>query len=219
MNAPTLDPRLLRRRTVRRLDAGANGISMTPEEFQAVTDWDRRYRYELIQGVVIVSPAVSTGEADPNEELGHLLRSYAETPLGSILDLTVYERDVRVGAKTIRRCDRAIWTGLGRMPDIDEDIPSIIVEFVSRGKRNYLRDYVEKRREYLAAGVKEYWVINRFTGQLHVLFPPGATIEEVVIRPPQTYSTPLLSGFELPLERLLAKGVRWDKSKGKKRRS
>jgi Uma2 family endonuclease len=217
MNAPLMHPALQDHDTGLRLDAGANGMYMTVEEFEAITDWDENHRYELIEGVVVVNPAVSTGEADPNDYLGYLLRHYQEShPLGKAIDLTVYERDVRVGKKTIRRCDRAIWIGLGHDPDTRRDVPAIVVEFVSSGRRNFLRDFVDKRREYLAAGVQEYWVINRFTGSMHVFFPPGGLTAERVVEESETYTTPLLPGFELPLTRILAKGVRWDKPKRKK---
>jgi Uma2 family endonuclease len=184
---------------------------MTPEEFDAVTDWDENFRYELINGVVIVSPAVSTGEADPNEDLGYLLRYYQENhPRGGVLDLTVYERDIRVG-DNIRRCDRAVWIGLGRNPDVKADVPTIVVEFVSYGKRNYLRDFVDKRAEYLSSGVKEYWIINRFSRLLHVFTPPPENHQERVVQESEIYTTPLLPGFELPLARILAKAIRWGK--------
>jgi Uma2 family endonuclease len=194
-----------------RLDASANGTLMTASEFEAVRDWDDQYRYELIHGVVVVSPAVSIGEADPNDDLGYLLRTYQEQhPEGKALDLTVYERDVYV-SENIRRCDRALWIGLGREPDIRQDVPTIVVEFVSEGRRNLLRDYVEKRGEYLAGGVREYWVINRFTRLMHVFTPPLDENREQVVPENETYTTPLLPGFELPLGRLLAKATRWDK--------
>src|SRR5208337_602516 len=38
--------------------------------------------------------------------------------------------------------------------------------FVSEGKRNRPRDYHEKRTEYLAAGVREYWINDRFARTL-----------------------------------------------------
>jgi hypothetical protein len=49
---------------------------MTPQEFDAATDFDELYSYELIHGVVIVSPPSGVSERDPNEELGHFLRAY-----------------------------------------------------------------------------------------------------------------------------------------------
>ena len=39
-----------------RLTRSCNGMLMTPEEFDAVTDYDDRFTYELIHGVLIVSP-------------------------------------------------------------------------------------------------------------------------------------------------------------------
>src|SRR5438105_4312342 len=54
------------------------GTLMTPEEFDAVEEYDEEYRYELIHGVLVVNPIPSEAEVDPNEELGHLLRSYQD---------------------------------------------------------------------------------------------------------------------------------------------
>src|SRR4051812_48104438 len=61
-----------------RISAASAGLLMTPEEFDAIADYDDRYRYELIRGVLVVNPIPSEAEGDPNEELGHLLRSYKE---------------------------------------------------------------------------------------------------------------------------------------------
>lgn len=191
-----------------RLDFGSAGARMTPEEFDAVEDWDDSYTYELIGGVLVVSPIPSEAEASPNEQLGFLLRLYAEThPQGSSLDETLPERYIRTHNR--RRADRVICAGLGRRPDPKADIPTIAVEFVSPGKRNWLRDYIEKRDEYLAAGVMEYWVIDRFrrTMTVHSRTPTGPA--EVVVPETGTYHTDLLPGFELPLARLLAAADRW----------
>ncbi len=51
-----------------RLSRSSNGMLMTPEEFDAVTCYDRRFAYELIRGILIVSPAPGESERDPNEE-------------------------------------------------------------------------------------------------------------------------------------------------------
>ncbi len=49
---------------------------MTPEEFDATPEraFDDRYRYELIRGVLVVTPPPGSGERGPNDELGYLLR-------------------------------------------------------------------------------------------------------------------------------------------------
>jgi Uma2 family endonuclease len=84
------------------------------------------------------------------------------------------------------------------------DLASIAVEFVSAGRRNRQRDYVDKREEYREAGIGEYWIIDRFQRTMTVIrnLPTGQ--EELVIGENQTYQSPLLPGFEVPLTRLLA---------------
>jgi Uma2 family endonuclease len=182
---------------------------MTPEEFDRA-DFEEGWCYELIHGVLVVSPIPLESEADPNEELGHLLRSYKEThPQGSALDKTLSERYVRTYPNR-RRADRVIWAGLGRRPRPYE-IPTVIVEFVSAGKRDRQRDYEEKRDEYLALGVKEYWVFDRFQRTLTVFKLEDGQVITRVIKERQKYATPVLPGFELPLAKLLRLADEWDK--------
>ena len=72
------------------------GVLMTPEEFDAIDEWDENYRYELINGVLVVSPLPLEQEADPNQLLGYLLLRYQEDhPQGSALDKTLPERYLR----------------------------------------------------------------------------------------------------------------------------
>jgi Uma2 family endonuclease len=179
------------------------GILMTPEEFDAIEEYDECYRYELIHGVLVVNPIPLPEETGPNELLGHLLIKYREEhPQGSALDYTLPQQYVRT--ETSRRlADRLIWTGLGRLPNIRTELPTIAVEFVSAGKRNRQRDYVDKRREYLAVGIKEYWIIDRFQRKLTVVRPAEPEPVEQVVAENDTYRPPLLPGFELLLAPLL----------------
>ncbi len=190
------------------------GTLMTPEEFDAVEDYDEDYRYELIDGRLIVTPIPLEAQTDPNEELGHLLRTYKEQhPQGSALDRTLYERYVRTQASR-RLADRVIWAGLGRMPDPRTDVPTIVVEFVSRRRRDRRRDYEEKREEYLAIHVAEYWIIDRFRRSMTVVRNQPGGPQELVVGENETYQTPLLPGFELPLGRLLAVADAWEQAEG-----
>jgi Uma2 family endonuclease len=186
-----------------------NGILMTPEEFDAIDDYDENYRYELINGVLIVNPMPSVFERDPNEELGYWLRYYHDQHPGS-LDKTVFEEYINTAVGR-RRADRVIWAGLGRGPDPENDVPTIVVEFVSRRKRDQMRDYIDKRDEYLEIGVTEYWVIDRFKVTLTVFRRATEGIEEQIISDREVYKTSLLPGFELPLGKLLAVCDTWKK--------
>ena len=88
-------------------------------------------------------------------------------------------------------------------------VEQLLVEFVSKGKRNWHRDYIEKRDEYMAIGVKEYWIIDRFERTLTVHSAQGKRIKKRVVTEKDTYTTPLLPGFELPLAGLLALADQW----------
>jgi Uma2 family endonuclease len=163
--------------------------------------------------VLIVNPIPLETEVGPNEYLGHLLLGYWERDLqNSALDATLPERYVRT-KDSRRRADRLIWAGLGRVPDWKKDLPSIAVEFVSRARRDRLRDYEEKRREYMELGIGEYWIVDRFRRIMMVIRNSPTGPVERIVQEQETYSTPLLPEFELSLARLLAIADRFDQPK------
>ncbi|MGA7498657.1 MAG: Uma2 family endonuclease [Isosphaeraceae bacterium] len=194
-----------------RLGPRSAGVLLTTEEFDRAR-FVEGWRYELINEVLVVSPIPSLNKRDPNEELGRWLRNYQEShPQGSALDLTIGEQTIET-KKNRRRADRVIWAGLGRLPDPNET-PTIIIELVSKGKINQERDYVAKRAEYREIGVKEYWIIDRFSKTMTVCIFAADRDQELVIAADQTYATTLLPGYELPLRRLLELAERWGKKR------
>ena len=193
-----------------RVGPDSAGIRMEADEFDRA-EFVEGSRYELIRGVLVVSPIPLEAERDPNEELGYWLRLYKEAnPEGRILDKTLSEHTVITGENR-RRVDRILWTGLGRLPT-REDVACILAEFVSEGKRSWQRDYVEKRDEYLALGVKEYWIFDRFKRTLTVYSKQGKRSKSRVATETDVYTTPLLPGFQLPLAKLLALADEWQES-------
>lgn len=201
------------RKSPLRFGPESNGLEITPRGFDRV-DYEEAWRYELVNGVLVVSPPPAEDERDPNEELGYWLRMYRDhDSRGSCLDATIAEQTLKTNGNR-RRADRVIGVGLGRLPEPDEP-PAIIIEFVSSRKRDWERDHETKRDEYPAIGVKEYWAIDRFRRAMTVFFGTGK-VDKRVYRERQTYTTPLLPGFELPLARLLAIADRWKKAKRKR---
>jgi Uma2 family endonuclease len=198
---------VLAKKRVGELGPYSAGVRLTPREFDRA-DFVDGWRYELINGVLVVSPIPLEAERDPNDELGHLLRQYKENhPQGSCLDRTLPEQTVRTLANR-RRADRVIWAGLGRLPRRGET-PTIIAEFVSSGKRDRTRDYEEKRDEYMLMKVSEYWIIDRFQRMITVFYRAGGKVRKRVVQEHQVYTTAILPGFVLPLSKLLAAADAW----------
>lgn len=184
------------------------GIPMTLDEFDEA-DYDEGYRYELINGVLIVSPPPLEEERDSNEDLGRWLRNYQDDhPQGAALDLTLPEHNIRTPRQN-RRADRAIWTGLGRKPVTrgpvaKRDKPTILVEFPSSRPADQRRDYDEKQAEYRDFGVLEYWIIDRFRRTMTVYSQHDGQWKQRVLSETETYETPLLPDFKLELKRIFA---------------
>lgn len=185
----------------------SNGILMTPLEFDRA-EFDENWRFELINGVLIVTPLPRVNESDPNEELGRLLRNYKfDHPEGASLDATLAERTIAT-VDSRRSADRVIWAGLGRLPR-KKDTPTIVAEFVSGRKRDRKRDYETKRLEYLGIGVKEHWVFDRFTRTLTVFARIQGRQRTRVFAKKNVYRTDPLSGFEVPLAHLFELADQW----------
>jgi Uma2 family endonuclease len=204
---------------VRRLRLGPRsaGMLLTPTEFDRAR-FQGGWRYELINGVLIVSPTPSRKERHPNDRLAQWLWNYRDQhPQGSSLDLTLAEEEIET-RQNRRRADRVIWAGLGRVPE-EGEAPTIAIEFVSAGKVDQERDYIAKRAEYREVGVRQYWVIDRFRRASTVYDFGGEKDEEQLIPEGKTYESPLLPGFVLDVKQLLAFADLMAKSKrGEKRR-
>ncbi len=185
----------------KRLTATSAGLRMALDEFRAIDDFEEGYRFELIQGILVVTPPPSPAHSNSNDELAYLLRAYRENnPQGKCIDGTFTDCEL-VTSIGLRVADRAIWVGLGRLPRPDQDVPSIVIEFVSPGKASYLRDFEHKRDEYLNLGCQEYWVFDRFDRTMAVFRP---NVPWLVVSEDQNYVTELLPDFLLPVKRIMA---------------
>ncbi|MFC1707929.1 Uma2 family endonuclease, partial [Planctomycetota bacterium] len=80
----------------------------------------------------------------------------------------------------------------------DHWIPDIVVEVVSPGSET--RDYQDKRSEYLAAGIREYWIVDPGRGAFTALQRTGDIFEENAVQ--GTYTTALLPGLTLDVSSL-----------------
>src|SRR5436190_14212963 len=111
--------------TEMRLVPASAGIRMTPEEFDAVSDYDDSVNYELVRGVLVVTPMASLAERSPNDLLGYWINSYRyQHPAGSCVVETAFEHYVSIRDNR-RRADRVIWIAqAGHRPDPNRDVPT-----------------------------------------------------------------------------------------------
>ena len=95
------------------------GVRMTPEEFDALEEgqYEEGYRYELVNGVLVVNAIPLEQHAEPNEVLGYWLRRYQEEhPQGRCVDATL--PDPADAYRIIRGELEAYGAGLEDKPEI-----------------------------------------------------------------------------------------------------
>ena len=81
-----------------------------------------------------------------------------------------------------------------------EWIPELVIEVVSSGSE--IRDYSEKRDEYLAFGVREYWIVNSERKEVLVLRRIRGQWSEQTLTVADAYSPHLLPSFQLDVAQL-----------------
>lgn len=171
---------------------------MTPRAVVSETEFlswpESMSRIELIDGLVVRSPAPTFGHQEVLRRLVFALNRWAEGR-----DVTVGQSpmDVRFGPSRILQPDAFV--ALARRPFREEGpltrIPELCIEVLSRREA---RDRVTKRDLYAAGGVSELWTVSldgfveRWTGR------DLALVERIEA----TLRTPLLDGFELDVTTL-----------------
>ena len=84
---------------------------------------------------------------------------------------------------------------------------SLVIEVVSPDDRSRKRDLVEKRAEYAAAGIPEYWIVDPDLETVTVLTLPEGTAEYAehgVFAEGETATSLLLEGFAVDVSGLFA---------------
>lgn len=144
------------------------GLRLTVDEFYALPDDGQRY--ELIDGVVFMSPSPTPNHQLVAKVLLRQLDNFVET---NGLGLVLYETDIhlptaRPGSTVVYRPE-IIFVAAPRVADIGRRIdfaPDLTVEVISPDSQSL--DRVTKRADYEAAGVREYWLID--PGAEEILF-------------------------------------------------
>jgi Uma2 family endonuclease len=183
-----------------RIGPADHGRLMTLDEFLEAEE-EQGYRYELARGVLEVTHV-------PNDPHGLVVWTL-------LAAIAVYSRDhpgmiYRAGGGSEFR----LWLPAmvsGRNPDVAVALrgtpkdwrgrrpPSLAFEVVSEGREAHERDYVTKRAEYLAYGLREYWIVDLQLKIVTVLIRDGDAWVEQVYRDDQRAVSLVLPGLTIPL--------------------
>jgi Uma2 family endonuclease len=175
----------------------------------------REVRYELVRGVLVDMGA----ESKLNAQIVMFLVVHLST-LGIPHYLLANKVEIVVSSDdaTTRYPDLVLLTA--ELEALLEDTsrylvqatmpaPALVVEVVSPGEPgedNYDRDYVEKRQEYAARGIPEYWIVDPDRQVVLVLTLHGQTYQEQQFIGTDTIVSPALPKLNLTAQQLLSAG-------------
>lgn len=143
------------------------------EQWRALGE-DVDFRSELVEGVVVVSPSPTNAHQRAILALAESLRPYLPAGFDRVPDIDVVIR-ARPPA-SVRRPDLVVTATRIDRPLVADDAV-LVVECLSPTHRH--TDLAVKRREYAAAGIEHYWVLD-LDGDRPRLLPLALTNSEYV---------------------------------------
>ena len=164
-------------------------------------------RYEIIDGELYVSKAPQFGHQYPAGVVHVALHAWSEeTGAGYTCEVPglVFTEDNDV-------IPDLVWIRKDRLAEALDGqghfrlAPDLIVEVLSPGRVNQLRDRESKLALYSRQGVQEYWIVD-WQAQTVEIFRRGATGLELqaALGNDDVLTSPLLPGFRCPVAKLWA---------------
>jgi len=163
--------------------------------------------YELVNGVVEMSPTPDMDHADSVDALLEAILEYGKAHPGVFVRATVTRCSVAIPGKvTVREPDLAVYKDWGRRGQgwsaWLKITPILVAEAVSPGQA--VRDYPDKRKDYWRAGIREYWIIDRDARKVTVFTRGEKRWQPQEYAPEQEARSEVLPGFSIAVSRLLA---------------
>jgi Uma2 family endonuclease len=177
-------------------EARYRGLRMTADAYLALED--DGYRYELVDGVICMSPSPPRLHQRIVTEIvrqvgNHLLQK----PIGEV----IVEVDVRLTDDLVYRPDVIFLSAdqAAACRDRITVVPDVIVEVVSPDSRRY--DHETTKQDYESCGVREYWLIDPDKHELVFYRLEGGRFVEAAAAQ-HIFASKIISEFELDLGRL-----------------
>jgi len=174
------------------------GLRLTAEEYFSIPDDGARY--ELVDGVVVVSPSPSP---EHQNTAGAIYVQLANHVQRHRLGVVLYETDVQLGGgptgPDVVYRPEILFVRAERMNEVRKRIvvaPDLVVEVVSPDSRRM--DSRTKYDDYERAGVQEYWLIDPERDEMHFYRLESGRFVEAPISGDKFAST-AVPGFTLDL--------------------
>jgi Uma2 family endonuclease len=184
-----------------RIGPADQGRTMTLEEFRRAEE-QPGYLYELARGVLEVGEVPDDDHGQVVHNIHEAISLYGRRRRSRIRRIA-HGSDVRLvipELKSDRHPDLAIIFRTAPINARGRQIPEWVCEVVSPGARARRRDYQQKSEEYLALGVREYWIVDlrdrKVTVRVRVEGPKGPAWSDRVFAGDEVIASILLPGFQ-----------------------
>jgi Uma2 family endonuclease len=137
---------------------GYHGLRMSADDFLGLGE--TRERYELVQGVVCMSPRPNTLHQTLLLDIAEQVRAYCRKSGGRVFP----DVDLVIGPDTVYAPDLVCY-GAGRVKGFPTRLdipPDLVIEILSHGTKAY--DLTTKLEDYQKFGVREYWTYDPADG-------------------------------------------------------
>jgi Uma2 family endonuclease len=179
------------------------GRRLSRQEYAAAV-YQEPFTYERVKGrLVVMSPAgpEHRGVSRPfRRELGGYWHTHQD-----LVDEVDVEGWLATSEDDDRIPDICVYLhGATSSQKVPDRVPDLVFEFVSASRADQERDYIHKREEYYAVGVKEYVIADRFKRTVLVLTHGKSDFDEQLLKPGEKYSTSLLPGLSVSIDEVFA---------------
>ncbi len=171
----------------------------TYKDYRAIADDGQRY--EVVNGVLYMTPSPSGAHQDAVLELASYLRTHIK--LAGLGIVRVAPFDVELAPNVIVQPDVLVVLNTG-LDKVEENriigAPNLVIEVASPSTATYDRDV--KKGAYARAGVPEYWIVDpeARTVEVLVLQTAGVYHSLGIFRRKATLPSQVVPGFSVPVE-------------------
>jgi len=182
-------------------EARYRGLRMTADEYFALED--DGFLYELVDGVVCMSPSPTPDHQDAATQITVQIGGYLEkNPVGKVfIELDAHLGPGPTGGDIVYRPDVVFirTEKVARNRKRIDEPPDLAVEIVSDTSRRY--DNETKKGDYERSGVMEYWIIDPHRGTMSFYRLRDGRYE--LIQPKgDNFTSEAVPGFMLDLARV-----------------